>query len=150
MRHTSPPQKHPPAGRPAFAQIALRLVVLAPFLITTGIPPASAQPLPGACRDYAARCPSGTVLPACIPLRAQCEGAGRAVPPGQSQAGNTPPAPPAPAPLAMPACAENEELVMVPTCQCDIALGDDAAGDADTSCASCSPDGFKMACQKRP
>jgi hypothetical protein len=107
----------------------------------------SAQPGVSACKLNAERCHAGIPSPLCIELQQRC---GR-TPGGTASAplsrlGKVPNIPRPVDPMDMPQCAGDEEIVLVPTCQCELDPGDAATNNE--ACAGCTSDGVRMECQK--
>jgi hypothetical protein len=90
-----------------------------------------AQPDNAACRLYAARCQGGINSPLCTRLQQRC---GKLSPLSD--------------PTEMPDCDPDQEIVIVPTCQCATTLDTGNATGHTEGCASCSSDGLRFECQK--
>lgn len=106
---------------------------------------ASAQGGAG-CGFYQAHC-QGRIKPArCTELQQRCGGSAGGSASIHSP-GDTPRAmPQLDSPTDVPDCTKDQELVMVPTCQCESPPLQEG-GSADDACASCTADGVRMECQ---
>lgn len=107
---------------------------------------APAQPGDTACGSYRAHCQGRSNTALCAELQQHCGnsvgGTASIQPPG----GKAQAMPQLDSPTDVPDCTKDQELVMVPTCQCGSPL--DAGGSADNACASCTTDGVRMECQE--
>jgi hypothetical protein len=107
-------------------------VLITLCLIYEGYGRASAVADITACRFYAFRCGSGGAnTPFCTLLRQRCEKEFNPVDP-----------------MEMPYCGKDEEIVIVPTCQCRVAGDADATVGNNEGCTSCTTDGIRLECQK--
>jgi hypothetical protein len=108
---------------------------------------ASGQPGDAACKSYEARCQGRGNSPLCVQLRQRCGGAAGAAASLPSSIGDAHGMTELDSPTEMPDCARGQELVMVPTCQCDASIEPGAARGDDGSCATCTRDGVRMECR---
>jgi hypothetical protein len=100
-------------------------------VVLAGFGQSLAQPDDAACRLYAARCQGGIKSPLCTRLQQHC---GKLSPLSD--------------PTEMPACDPDQEIVIVPACQCTPALDTGDAAGHNEGCASCTSDGLRFECQK--
>ena len=108
---------------------------------------ALAQPGDITCQGYAARCQGHANTPICTQLRQRCGSGAAGGTYIQAPTGNKPDMPQLDTPTDMPDCGPNEEMVMVPTCQCATPPVAGNAPDAGDACAACTSDGMRMECQ---
>lgn len=113
-----------------------------------------AQQSVDACRYYDAQCKGGATSPICAQLKRRCGAAAGATsggPAKQSQSGNATDMPQLDSPMELPDCTQDQEMVMVPTCQCATpgetggVAGGGVAGD--NACSNCTANGVRMECQ---
>jgi hypothetical protein len=108
--------------------------------------PASAQTNNTDCGLYHTSCHGVTTPPVCAQLQTQCAAPARGTA-STPVLGRRAGMPQLDAPTALPDCAEGQELVMVPTCQCDTPLDAGTTATGNATCASCTSDGYRIECQ---
>jgi hypothetical protein len=120
------------------------LVAVGLMLGTAGHAPA--QPDDIACGSYRALCQARPNAGMCAKIQQKCGSAAGGTASIQPHGAKGRAMPQLDSPTDVPDCTKDQELVMVPTCQCGSPL--DAGGSADSACASCTTDGVRMECQE--
>ena len=107
--------------------------------------PALAQSGAAACGSYQSLCQGRPKPGLCAQLQQRCGGSADGAASIQPHGDQSLTMPQLDNPTDMPDCTKDQELVMVPTCQCESAL--DTAGSGDNACGTCTTDGVRMECQ---
>jgi hypothetical protein len=108
---------------------------------------ASAQAVGAACAAYQADCQGQRKSPLCAKLQQRCGGAASGAASVQSPNGNKSAASQLDNPTDMPDCTADQEIVVVPTCQCGSPLATGDAGGDNGVCSSCTSDGMRLECR---